>query len=330
MKNITARKIVLFSIGLLSAIMLLVGLSFSVIYCNMSKEIMAEIGSSYKLYESGFDMLSFEFSAVIRTFFISITQDKPWIELYELFFGIASLLTLVFSIVSLGLIILAFFSFNQKKGEKTLKALLTFSIIISAIYTIFPIIFSISMNIDMKKMLEAAGEYYENINFKIKTAAFLPLIIQILLTIAYAVCSKKIISEKVIVKEVSEEKSSVVKEKQIAIKEISQKTQFDVEEVLSFEHSVIELLKEYKKLHDENIVTDAEYMEKRVKIMNSANEKEKRLSSILSKVSFEDVVKAEKTVVNVLREYKKLAENQIISDADYISKKVVLLSCVIN
>ena len=108
------------------------------------------------------------------------------------------------------------------------------------------------------------------------------------------------------------------------------KPQEQFEDVLSFELSVIELFKEYKKLHEENIITDAEYMEKRVKIMNSANEKVKRLSGVMSKASFDDVVKAEKTVVQVLREYKKLAESQIISDADYIAKKVVLLSCVIN
>lgn len=319
MKNITVRKIVLYSIGLLSAIMLLVGLSFSMTRLSYA---------GAKEGVDGFEMLSFTLTSGFREMVVLLTQDSAFVELYEIMFGITSLLTLVLSILSMGLIVLAFFKFDQKKCEKTLITLLVLSIIVAIIHAVFPIIFNIQMNSDMKEMLEVLEYEYGYAVFqglKFSTSAFVPLIFQVVLLVGYIVCSKLIKETKIIPKKQSEDKVLLVREKESVCK-----PQEEFEEVLSFEHSVIELLKEYKKLHDENIITAAEYMEKRVKIMNSANEKEKRLSSILSKASFEDMVKAEKTVVNVLREYKKLAENQIISDADYISKKVVLLSCVIN
>ena len=219
------------------------------------------------------------------------------------------------------LIVLAFFQFEKKKGERLLTIVFICSLVITIAHAIFPIIFNAQMNSDLETMIKKITEEYWGYEYeiellkkmKIGTTAFFPLIFQVVFLIAYIICSKAVKGEKV-----------------VSVKVNACKPQEQFEDILSFEYSVIELLKEYKKLHEENIITDAEYMEKRVKIMNSANEKVKRLSGVMSKASFDDVVKAEKTVVQVLREYKKLAESQIISDADYIAKKVALLSCVIN
>ena len=324
MKNITARKIVLFSIGLLSAIMLLIGLSFSMYYFDFGTEAEEILGSSISLSNDGFDMLSFRFSKLLRPEIIVIAQDTEWVELYETFFGITSLLTLIMSILFIGLIVLAFFKFQNKKGESFIIDCFVIAIIISVAHAVFPILFSAEMNSSIEKLVETEEYGYSAYsNISVHTSAFVPLIFQVILLIGYIVCSKMIKNSEPLGKK-------NVGEKTVIVKENAQKPQVQVEEVLTFEYSVIELLKEYKKLHDEDIITAAEYMEKRVKIMNSANEKEKRLSTIMAKASFEDIVKAEQTVVQVLREYKKLCETGIISDADYIAKKVVLLRCIIN
>ena len=320
MKNITVRKIVLFSIGLLSAIMLLVGLSFRVVE-------LSYVGVKDGL--DGFKLLSFVLPSGFREMVILLTQDSEFVELYEILFGITSLLTLVFSILSVGLIVLAFFKFGQKKGEKTIITLLVVSIIITIIHAVFPIIFNIQMSSDMDKMLDRLenSEYYYLVSslegLKFSTSAFVPLIFQVVLLVGYIVCSKLIKGTKT--NKQSEDKVLMVKEKYGVCM-----GQEQIGDVFAFEYSVIELLKEYKKLNEDNIITDAEYMEKRVKLMDSSNEKEKSLSNLMQKAPFEDVVKFEKTIVQVLREYKKLAETGIISDAGYIAKKVVLLNCVIK
>ena len=61
-----------------------------------------------------------------------------------------------------------------------------------------------------------------------------------------------------------------------------------------------------------------------------ANEKINEVSKLMKNASFEEKVEVEKAILQILREYKKLLENQIISDSDYITKKVVLLNCVIK
>ena len=307
MKNITLRKIVLYSIALLSAIMLLVGLSFDVGYLSYMGE---------KEGFSGFESLAFELPTLLRSLIILATEDVAFLELYEVFFGITSLLTLIASVLFMGLIILAFFKFDKKKGERALKIFLAISVIIAVVHSIFPIIFSADLNNCIEDL---AGRYDDSLrDMKVGTVTFVSLIIQVVILIGYIVCSKVI-----------KEKEKQVVETSVAIKEEG-KTKVSFEADLSFEYSTIELLKEYKSLHSENIITDAEYMDKRVKLTNSANEKIKQISSALNKADFENLLKIEKTAIQILREYKKLLESQIISDSDYIAKKVTLLSCVIK
>jgi len=325
MKNITVRKIVLYSVALLSAIMLIVGLSFSVASVSYGGE---------KRGINGFDSLSFAFPATFNEFYSGLSNGSDFFEFYEIIFGVSSLLTLVFAVLFIGLIVLAFFKFDKKKGEKTLKILLAVAIVVTIIHAVFPIIFNINLNICKREhieyLLENSYDYDYSYSIemleelKLKNSAFVSLILQVVILVGYIVCSKMIKESEVVSEKQTTGKCVVEK-----LKMANDKTQ--IEEVsLSFENSAIELFKEYKKLHSENIITDAEYMDKRVKMMTSTNEKLNIISKLIKNASFEEMIYVEKMAVQLLREYKNLLDNQFISDSDFIAKKVALLGCVIK
>ncbi|MBE7081362.1 MAG: hypothetical protein E7372_02240 [Clostridiales bacterium] len=311
MKNITARKIVLYSVALLSAIMLIVGLSFSVTFLSLSGE---------KEGVSGFELLAFKFPEEFRLFIISVCNDKAFIEFYEVFFGITSLLTLVLSIVSIGLMILAFFKFDKKKEEITSIILLAVSLLVSIGYAVLPVFFNREISLSIKRLAEQmSGTGYDEIfkHMTTGTSAFISAIIQAVIFVGYIVCLIVFKEKK------ASKKGTIEKAKQ-------KHRDLEVDKVFSFEYSIIELLKEYKNLHNEGVITQEEYFNKKEEVLNSSNEKIKEISSLIKNIPFEEVIKTRKIAVEVLREYKKLLESQTILENEYDAKKEALLYCVID
>lgn len=324
MKNINARKIVLYSISLFSAIMLLIGLSFKVLAYDLGLDgAAADALDNAGMAASGFDMISFKLPTILRTSVFAYIK-KSTCSLYETLIGVTSLISLIVSLLSIAGIIFAFFKFERKKGEKLLVLIVIIGVIVALAHSVLCIIFSSNVQSGMTKLFDKTG--VDNPS-KFKTSAYISLIFQALCLVGYIVCAIKI---KHVEKEVVSTSNNDKKESAIALKESAQQSEEKLENLLSAELSVISLLKEYKALYEESIITSADYMEKKVKLMKASDKKIKQTASVLiSKISFLGVIKAETTVINLLREYKKLLDSAIISDADYVEKKVSLLNYII-
>ncbi len=100
--------------------------------------------------------------------------------------------------------------------------------------------------------------------------------------------------------------------------------------ILGAERTLAQLLNEYKALYDAAILSTADYVDKKVKILHYSERRFVGVAALVDKCSFEGVVKAESTVIELLKEYKELLEKGVISDADFVSKKVALLNYIIN
>ena len=123
MKNCSVRKIVLSSIGFLASLMLLIGLSFTVI--KYDPGLKNELGAAMRqigLSASGFDMLSFELPATLKAFMLGLFTAEDYsvdFTAFEKISGVISVLTLVTALLGIALTIVSFFCFSKKKKIKS-------------------------------------------------------------------------------------------------------------------------------------------------------------------------------------------------------------------
>lgn len=329
MKKVSLRKAVLYSISLFASIMLFVGLAFKVLAYDLGLgDTVGSAMSQVGMTANGFDMFSFSFPAVLEKM-VAVYVDADFLDLCGVMLGVTSILTLVVSLCSIGFAIFAFFKMEEKKGEKTLKTFLFISLFVVIVYSVFSIIVTVSAQSGLKETYDKLSGITGSATTQLdsyKTSAYLSLIFQIVCLVAYMICSVKIKRVEV-VKEVktTEAGSGVV------AKDVGVSAEQKLESLLSAEQSIIDLLGEYKVLYDDAVIASADYMDKKVKLIKSSEKRIKQgLAGIMNKVPFEGLVKAEVIVTKLLREYKKLLEKGVISDADYVEKKVALLSYIIN
>ena len=308
MKNITIKKVVLFSIGLIALIMLVVGLSFEVITLDLGVgELGGAVTQLVGMKATGFDMLSFNFSTTLIEFFKQL--NLVGYQLVAIFIGILSIITILIAVLSFLYYIYAFIKKDLQSCQNKITLCLVLGLVACVLYTALSIVFVLIVNGAVNMYNEQLGSYYE-LKISFKTSAYISLIIQVVLFAAFIVC-------KVAIKE----KSSVVLKNE----------ENGIDSILNAEFTIIELLREYKALYDDNVIGAADYMAKKVKIMKAPERKVKQnLQDLTSKVSLEKLVNAEMTITKILREYKTLLEKNIISDADFVEKKVSLLSYVID
>lgn len=331
MKKFGARKIVLYSVALFSAIMLLIGLAFTVLTYDLG--MGSAVGSVLKkagYSVSGFEMMmSFEFPLVLRSE-VSIYVFDPIYELFEILIGVMALLTLIYSLLEMCLIILSFFKNQKEKGENNLKLILIIGLVLAVAYTVIAVVFAIIVNSEYKDAMESVNTTL-NSSTKIEggfyTSAYFTTIIQVICVIAFFVCCSKIKQTNTVVMtggtvtDKTELRGNVAKTENI---------EEALDSLLFAENSVMDLLKEYKDLCEDSIITSAEYMEKKVKLIKTADKKIKQgVSSLIEKASFDTVAHAEVKVTKILRQYNKMLKDGIISDSEYIEKKVSLLSYII-
>ena len=314
MKNITVKKIVLCSIGAFASLMLLIGLAFPVLAydAGLGNAVNGAIGQ-LGLSANGFTMLSFKFPQLL---FEGITTyvKSDICELFVILLGLTSLLSLVFSLLSLGIIVYAFFRFSTSKCNKLIMPLLVTGLIVSLVHSVLAIIFSSIVQIQMEKILE---EQFVVGSFG--TTAFISAIFQVVCLVAYLICENMI-------KEKDVERKTKLGEKETA----ENKGEYLLS-VIKAELTLVKLLKEYKQLYDETILSAADYIDKKVKILKYSEQRVQReLAMIVNKCPLEKIAEAESFVVVILKEYKTLLDAGVISDADFVQKKVALLGYIIN
>ena len=309
MKNITARKITLFSIALFASIMLLVGLAFNIINFDLGTSGSASTALKEAGYSAtGFSMLSFEFPAALRTAIVSIMR-KDFCNAFEILSSISSILILVVSILSIVGVVLSFFFMERAKSEKLLKAIIIVSFIMAIVHFVISIVFSSIVQ----------GEYVDqtkNVLGSFNTTTYIALIFQGVSFIAYFVCKANL-----------KEKTSV---NNVLNKTREDKKNVSIEEVVEAESVSVMLLKEYKALYDESLISSADYIEKKAAIIKFSDSKIKSvLTALVKNSTIKDIMNAEISLTKLLKEYKQLLEKDVISTVEYNEKKAFLLTCII-
>lgn len=336
MKKFSVRKIVLSSIGLFASIMLLVGLAFNVIAYEMaglSGSASSAVSSALGVEANGFTMLSFELPTYLRAIILTY-MEEDLLELFEVLLGVTSLLSLIVSIGSMVLIVLAFLRSTSEKNEKAVRLTLIAGIIVSAVHGILAIVFKSIVQSSIDEWYEELNASLGQISSSLGTAqsslgeftsvAFISIIFQAVCLTAYIICSKKI-KEKEVAPVVATKTGADASKEDVKNKEAT------LENLIASESEIAKLLTEYKDLYESQIISTADYMDKKVKLLRFSEKRVKsRIASIINKCSFESIIKMEKQVVNVLKEYDKLAKSGVISDSDFVEKKASLLASVIN
>lgn len=122
MKEMSAKKIVLASIAFLASALLFTGMLFSVIKLDVGFNMELEAGlkiKDVKLFANGYDMLSFELPAVLKTMITQLYAKMNYeadLTALEVISGIFSVLTLVAAVAGCVLTVISIFCF--RKGEQ--------------------------------------------------------------------------------------------------------------------------------------------------------------------------------------------------------------------
>lgn len=328
MKNISVKKIVLCSVGAFAGLLLLIGLSFNLIAFDMGlgdqvNNALSQVGYA----ANGFAMMSFKFPDLLNVT-LALYLNEKFMGLFAILFGVTSLLTLLTAIASVAVNVLALFLFPTEKAKKIGTALLCVGLIIAVVHSVLGIVFTSSAQTQLelfyKRLSESLGTEQEVFG-GFTTSAYISVIFQVVCLVGYLVCAKKL-QEKTITANAAEPA-----EKKAEPKEDFANKEKELQSLLNAETLVVKLLEEYKKLYDGGVLSAADYMDKKVKLLRySDNRIKSALPNILKKCSFEGIANAEYSVIETLKEYKRLLETGVISDADFVEKKVALLGYIIR
>lgn len=297
MKNFSKKKTVLSAISLTSALTLLLCLLFNVTSIDVYR---------VKYGATGFDMLAFSFPKAFEAFVIMVFYEYDYKAL-EIFSGITSLITLLFSVLALTLTIITFFRASNEKSQRLGFVLTIISVAISFLHAIVSIIINIIFN----KWLKDLGSA---IPVKFSTVAYLSLIFQVIFLVAYIITSKKMRTVK----------DSSVTESPVNKNNNQTNSKLSIEKF-----NISELVTEYNSLHTEQVISSSEYTDKKSKLLKFFINQLNTVSVLVRNMSFDDTVKLENQVIGLLKEFNKLYKDEILSGPDYLDIKSALLNCII-
>lgn len=334
MKNISKRKLVLNSIGAFTGLMLFIGLCFTVVGYDLGVSGASAAGMS----ANGYDMLGFDFPVVVKSLMMSWHYDEAIYSTFGAIFGVLSLLTLLAAICGLAINVVSIFFFDEAKSARFGKISVILGVALTAVYAIAAIVFTAVISSGSENMLGG-----------LTTSAYISTIFQIAICVAYVVCAKKIqgtgeededfeeyeeeIEEALGAQKQEQKENEVTLEEDKSTKSKKTKEYYaeKLKSVISGEKYVIQLLVEYKKSYDDSVLSSLDYADKKVALFRYAGQRIKtEVAPLVSKCDFADVIKTEFEVIGVLKEYKKLLDDGVISNADFSDKKGELLGCIVS
>lgn len=330
MKEMSAKKIVLASIAFLASALLFTGMLFSVIKLDVGFNMELEAGLKIKdvqWFANGYDMLSFELPAVLKTMITQLYAEMNYeadLTALEVISGIFSVLTLVAAVAGCVLTVISIFCFSKKASRRAGTTVAIVSVSLALAYTVVSIVFVSVVKSQLKDIYSSAqkDETVQAVLGGFKTNMFVSLIFQAVLTVAYFVCAGTI-------RESSAEQAQCADTKACVAAGKNKKE--DLLALIEAETRVIGLLREYKKLCDESVMSGSDYSEKKIRMLRYSDAKlHAEMSALVRQSAYADTVKAEEAITAALRGYKQLADDGIISEGDFIDKKASLLSCVMN
>ncbi|MBQ7236580.1 MAG: SHOCT domain-containing protein [Clostridia bacterium] len=208
---VTTNTVIQKVIVMIMAILSLLTLTFT----------LCKSGLAFTMYvENGFTFLAFK-SILISSYF-------SW-AIY-----LIGAFSILFLLVSLILITLSIFNFFIKKRFNLI--IIVASIVIAVLYMIIGIVFVIVCNVTY------GYDYY------FRTFAYIPLILQIILLVAYIICGKI----KTFSKEITQDKT----QNNVSVSAILSRAMVEEQQI-----------NKYKEMLDNGIITEEEYNEKKRKIL---------------------------------------------------------------
>ncbi|MBR5192581.1 MAG: hypothetical protein IKW33_04140 [Clostridia bacterium] len=303
MSKINVKKIILWVILGLSVLMTLLTLCF-----RMLGIVVSGVDTNYGV--NGFDVLGFKLPEVV-SYLISSYFLKGYITTIEIVFGIFAYIILAYFIIYLIFYVLHIIKPTSKK-DKSIKSLFITNVILTAVFAIVVIVIDLLAPNFYSSYVPSGG-------IKFKTVVYVPLIIQAVLLTAYILCNKLIKTENSCAAKPSEEVQIVKKEKT-----------YNLEELKESLNSVLELLTTYKGLLQEGIISSMDYMDKKAKLLKYyKNIVETTFSCITKKSIAKDVIEAERISIDIIKQFKKLLEEEYIGDAEFLDMRVAMMNAVI-
>ncbi len=287
MKEMSVKKIVLCSIAAISAVMLLIGLSFPVLSLSVGGVSVDAAGMG----ANGFDMLSFEFPTVMRALLMGFLKEEDFAGT-EIILGVISLVTLVVAVAFLAFVIFALFRFTYKKTQTVILVYFIFATVIVLFNMIMALIDGANLNAIFEK--KGVGELY-----KCKTSAYLSLIFLAVFFAAYLVC-RRVIKEKL-------PKGSEDLQGEAGASERGARA--TIIEQLQQEVAMTGIIREYKALLDEQVISAADYVYVKSKLLSPVSKRKGHGEG------------KEQLIIKLLKEYQRLYTDEIITSAEFIEKK---------
>ena len=293
------KSVILSSIGLLSAVALLVSMSLYFVYSPIVESVSGAIDEAVKkavqTADSGFSMLGFKSAFLFGEEY----------EFVPTLMGVSSIVTLIFSVIGMLFVGLSFFM-KEEVGRRTVKAIIIINVIIAIVYLVTGIVASSMLNFEINNKIDELvnksnlseweeGQVESLKNKLVKTASYWAFIIQVLFLILYIVADKV---DHFVLTEEKEQKSA--KSWRAGKESFAQK-----------ENLAIETILEYNKRFEEGNITAMEFDRKKQLVLF----RNKKIS-----------VQTELEIAKLIDEYKKLYEGGYISVVDYDKKKEQLLS----
>ncbi len=280
MKDKSLKKIILTSIGLISSILMIIGLAIKVICFKALQGGVS--GGAGILYETGFSLIDFN----------SLLLKSADYNEFAFIMGILVIGILAVSVSFLVYNIFSLFKNGRDKCYKKIKLTLTLNTILSAIYFIVGLLMVVLINSYIKSGL---GNDVSVDALLFKTSSFVPLIFQVVMIIAYVICTKTI---KERVGETSHVKATATFEK------AKQET------FLEREKRKIDLVIKYRNLYSENIISILEF--------------ERKKQILLFQEGAVDL-EYEEQAIQIVKEYDKIYKEGIIKADELEKKKLSIL-----
>lgn len=324
MQKITFKRALLFSLALMSSIMLLVGLCFTVFKLSVFDNGLFDeaVLKALDLFKTtGIDFLSFKFSKTILTAAFEINMNPDFVKMFGYVFGSMSLITLLVAVGAIITIVVGFFKIGDSKAYKIIMTFAIIGLIVTLVYSITAIVFNNIVQTNFEKFL-INEEFVVEDAVEIKDIAkftcniYVSAIFQAIFLIAIIVCSLTI-------KESSKKNATRVYEEK--------RNTDSIEEIRESIEAFSDLLKNYKQLSESGVINMAEYIEKNAKIVNFYVEKVSLSLSLISKrACVKDIMLAENVTLEIIKKAKDLLDNNYITTENYLTARAKIMSAVIK
>lgn len=293
-EKLSVKKIVLASIGALSALLLLISMSFFYVY---NPSLPSEANITGMTAENGFSMMGFE----------SVLFATDDLAFSGVLMGIASYLMFIGAIGGFALTILPLFLCSEKKAKKLVTMSIVINACISIVYLIVGIIAVSGINAPIKEAMDALSEATGGVvddsatkALLCSTATFWAVILQALALIAYILCDKLIKAQK--------------PQAVVAIDGAEKTEKVESKPAMSYaekENKIIELLTKYKEIYMKGIITVMDFEKKKYVLMFD----NKHIN-----------LELEGQLVETLVSYRKIYDEEIITHDEYEKKKLQILA----